>query len=370
MGVVVAEELLAELAPVIGRDDLGYVEPPQLLTGGYFTENHRFQLADVPAPWDRTLVLRLFPGSVPDPVVRLEATVQRAVAAAGFPTPEVVHFDANARLEGRRYFVMAFITGVPMMGGIKLGEIVRQGPRLLTRISRTTAELQVELHAIDAAPIIDQLGDIPIGLDRWFGHLRDVIDGGGAGFERARRWLIDNRPSEVGRAVLCHGDLHPGNVLVDQHRNVIAVLDWTVATVAEPALDVGFTTMALSLAPIDAPAFVQRIVRFFGRGIAHRYVRIYVKRNPIDLSTLVYYESLRCAIELAIVALWRLAIVDGRCDDFLRPAWDSIADVMVEYFRARTGVEIILPPPAASSPRAYSSSRSRSGPRQPCDGAR
>lgn len=343
--VVLADELLAELAPVVGRGGLTYVEPLQQLTGGYFTENHRFRLADMPAPWDRTLVLRLFPPTVPEHVVRLEATVQRGVAAAGLPTPEVVHFDIDGRLDGRRYFVMEFMSGVPMMGGIDLGTVLRQGPQLLTRLSRMTAEVQAELHSIDPTPIIDQVGDIPIRLDRWFERLQDVVDAGAIGFEHARRWLIENQPPEAERLVLCHGDLHPGNLLVDERGRMTAVLDWTVATLAEPALEVGFTTMALSLAPIDATPFVQRIVRVFGRGIARRYRRAYLDRNPIDLSAQPYYEALRCAMEVGNAALWRLAVADGRPDELLRPTWDSIAEVMVEYFGARTGIEIVLPPP-------------------------
>jgi aminoglycoside phosphotransferase (APT) family kinase protein len=345
---VLADELLVELAPVVGRDELAYLEPPQRLTGGYFTENLRFRLVDVPAPWDRPLVVRLFPPTVPESVVRLEGTVQRGMASAGIPTPEVVHFDVDARLDGRRCFVMEFMDGVPMLGGITAGTIVRQGPRLLTRLSRTIADVQVGLHAVDPAPIVAELGDVPIRVDRWFDRLQVVVDEGATGFERARRWLVEHRPPEAGALVLCHGDLHPGNLLVDERGNVTAVLDWTVTTLAEPALELGFTTMALSLVPLDASPFVQRVARAAGRGIARRYVRAYLARNPIDLSALRYYEALRTAMEVGNAALWRLAVADGRRDVLLRPTWDSIAGVMVDFFRDRTGVEIVLPPAVAT----------------------
>ena len=344
-GAVVADELLAELAPVIGVDDPSFAEPPVLLTGGFFTENHRFRLSNVPAPWDRPLVVRLFPLTVPDHVVHLEATVQGGVGDAGLPTPRVVHFDPGARIDGRRYFVMEFVNGVPLLGGIRVGVLVRQGPRLLRRLAHLTADVQLRLHAIDPTPIVAELEESHIRVDRWTARIEEVVDRGAVGFAAAHRWLVENRPPEPGRLVLCHGDLHPGNLLVDEAGNVTAVLDWTVATLAEPVFEIGFTTMALSLAPVDAPPFVQRIVRRLSRGIARRYVRAYTARDPIDLTALPYYEALRCAMEVSNAALWRLAVTEGRANELLRPTWDSIGDVMVDYFRARTGVEIELPPP-------------------------
>jgi aminoglycoside phosphotransferase (APT) family kinase protein len=179
-------------------------------------------------------------------------------------------------------------------------------------------------------------------------RLDAIVEQGATGFVAARDWLKANRPPERGPLVICHGDVHPGNLLVDEHGTVIALLDWSVATLAEPVLDLGFTTMALSLAPVDAPPLVQRIVRRLGRGIARRYVRAYTDRRPVDLAALGYYEALRCAMEVGNAAVWRLAMTDGvAAADHLRPTWDSIGDVMLEYFRQRTGVTIELPPPVS-----------------------
>ena len=51
---------LAGLGRVIERGDLAYSEAPAVLSGGFFTENHAFQLADVPPPWNGPMVVRLF----------------------------------------------------------------------------------------------------------------------------------------------------------------------------------------------------------------------------------------------------------------------------------------------------------------------
>ena len=92
-----ADSLLTELAAIIGAPDVKFAEAPQRLTGGFFTENHRFRLAHAPPPWDTPLVLRLFPVVVPDDVVRLEAVVQGGVAAAGLPAPSCLRLRAARR---------------------------------------------------------------------------------------------------------------------------------------------------------------------------------------------------------------------------------------------------------------------------------
>jgi aminoglycoside phosphotransferase (APT) family kinase protein len=342
---VLADELLAELRPVVGRDELAYAEALTELSGGFFTENHAFRLAGVPSPWSGSMVLRLFPVALADEAVRREAVVQRELAAAGFPTPRVTHFDPQARIDGRRYFVMERMAGKPLMGGISAKLVLRDGPGLLRRLARITAEQQAALHAIDPERVVEALDGTPATIERWFEQLQRVIDAGGVGFASGLNWLVANRPVEPGRRVVCHGDLHPGNILVDGNGAVTAVLDWTVATIAEPSLDVGFTTMAFALAPVDVPRPAQRIVARWGRGIARRYVRAYAARTGADMAARPYYEALRCAVEVGNAALHRLAVAEGRGDEQPRPTWDSIADSMVRYFGARTGVELTMPAP-------------------------
>jgi aminoglycoside phosphotransferase (APT) family kinase protein len=346
---VLASELLAELGPVIGGGDLSYAEPLARLSGGFFTENYGFRLAGAPPPWDGRLVVRLFPVVVDDDAVRREAVVQRELAAVGFPTPAVLHFNADAHVDGRRYFVMERMPGAPLMGGIRFGALLRDGPRLLPRLVHVTAEVQAELHGLDPAPVTAALGGTSLSIDRWFAELERLIDRGGDGFATGLAWLVEHRPVEPSRPTLCHGDLHPGNILVGEDGKVTAVLDWTVATLAEPALDVGFTTMALSLAPVDIPRPFQKVVARFGRGIANRYVRAYRARTAADLSTQPYYEALRCALEVGNAAYYRLAAADGRAHEQPRPPWDRVADAMVGYFRVRTGVDLRMPAPVPAS---------------------
>ena len=336
---MLGDELLDVVRGETARADVAYAEPPAKLTGGFFTENYAFRIADAPPPWDGPLVARLFPSEAPADLPRREATLQRLLADQGYPAPGIVWFDDAARLLGRRCFVMRRLPGRAMVGGIKPRELFTSVPTLLRRLVDTTASAQAWLHRLDATPFVEELADLPIGIERWFERLAEFDD-----LAPAHTWLLARRPREASPRVLCHGDLHPGNILTEGGR-LTGVLDYTVATVAEPALDVGFTTMTLDITPIDAPAPVRRVAARFGHGIARRYVAAYIAQTGADLTNQRYYEALRCASELTNVVSYRLARASGAQHDAPRPTWDAVAPEMVEFFRVRSGVTLTLPPP-------------------------
>jgi hypothetical protein len=50
-------------------------------------------------------------------------------------------------------------------------------------------------------------------------------------------------------------------------------------------------------------------------------------------------------MELNGVVNYRVTVTRGLAFDGPRPTWDGIADQMVTFFEARTGVQLVLPPP-------------------------
>jgi aminoglycoside phosphotransferase (APT) family kinase protein len=266
--------------------------------------------------------------------------VQRVLADQDFPAPGIVWFDDHARLDGRRCFVMRRLPGRPLVGGIRPRELLMSARKVFRRLVDITATAQAQLHRLDAMPLVDDLVGMAVGIERWFERL--------AAFDElvpALDWLVANRPAEIARPVICHGDLWGGNILTDGDR-LTGVVDYTVATVAEPALDVGYTTMSFHLVPIDAPAPIRRLAARLARSISDRYVAAYLAQTGADLTNQPYYEALRCANELTNVISYRRAETQGVRHDAPRPTWDSVVPQMIEYFRLRTGVTLWIPPPA------------------------
>ena len=290
--------------------------------------------------------MRLFPVDAPDELARREATVQRVLVDQGYPAPGIVFFADERCLDGRRFFVMERLPGAPLLGGIRVGELLRSGRRLFRRMVDVTVDAQARLHRLDAAPLVQ----------RARGHARGSASAGSRCSSisspsstvspvRARgSSSINRRPRPT--AAICHGDLWAGNILVDGDR-LTGVIDYTVATVAEPALDVGFTSMSLSLAPIDAPAPVQRLAAPSSpAALCKRYVAGYARDNrcrPLQ-PALLRGTALRDRVDER-----------RRLPPRARPTVRSTArparrgtrsrDGMIAFFRERTGVTIDLPPP-------------------------
>src|SRR5436305_16208 len=85
------------------------------MRGGFWAELFSFSLANPPASWPAELVARL----MPDPgAARKETIVQRAVAAAGFPTPLVRAAGGPDGGLGRAFMVMDRAPGGPALAGL------------------------------------------------------------------------------------------------------------------------------------------------------------------------------------------------------------------------------------------------------------
>jgi aminoglycoside phosphotransferase (APT) family kinase protein len=340
---VVADELLAHLRSRIGHD-VDYAEEPIQLSGGFYTANYRFSLKDGPRGWARPMVLRLFPTHAPEHLDAWEAAVQTFAHDRGVPAPAVVLHEPGSMIEGRRWFVMELLPGSPAMEGISVGHLLGGLRRMVRDMPRQTAEVHLALHRLDPTPLVDAFGELAT-VERWWTHIARPLDGDqphplSPGVE----WLRRNQPEPRSPLALCHGDSWGGNLLVDEGE-VTGLIDWSVATVAEPALDLGFLTAALSLAPVAMPPPIQRIAQRVGRRLATTYRSAYESGSDADLSSMPYYEALRCLLELNGVVAYRTAVAQGRSYDSPRPTWDGIADQMVAYFEERTGVRLVLPPP-------------------------
>ncbi|MBV8201749.1 MAG: phosphotransferase family protein [Acidobacteria bacterium] len=202
----------------------------------------------------------------------------RALAACDDPAVIGSPFFVMERVTGiilRRPMIagvsgVAGVAGVPDVAGIS-GDAAAAGagaavppPRQLRALSEAAVDALAELHAIDvAAAGLADLGR-PAGYaarqvsgwtERWQRAATDPVPE----IDRAAAWLAENLPrrspaEEDAAAAMLHNDFkHDNLVLTADLGAIVAVLDWEMATVGDPLMDLG-TSLGYWLDPDDGEA--------------------------------------------------------------------------------------------------------------------
>ncbi|MFN3522299.1 MAG: phosphotransferase family protein [Phenylobacterium sp.] len=238
MSNLVAEGL-AGLGPRLAGDG-AQLEGPTRLSGGASMETWAF--AYVTPQGRRELILRRRPGGAPPPDadgrangLAVEAALIRAAAAAGVPAPPVVHVCEPGDGLGEAY-VMGRVEGETLgrkiVGDARFDavrpKLARQCGQILARIHATPPPAGLDLRVADAADELDKYEEIY----RSSGAQRPIL-------ELAFRHLRGRLPPPLAPR-LVHGDFRNGNLMFDPDAGVVAVLDWELTHVGDPAEDLGW----------------------------------------------------------------------------------------------------------------------------------
>ncbi|MHA2427789.1 MAG: phosphotransferase [Candidatus Hermodarchaeia archaeon] len=284
-GDPIGTRLLTYLRNKFDDPSIQYSLPPTPLTGGYMTKTYRFELQGAPERIPQGLVLRLFPPFSPTGQAYLEGTVQTVLYNASFPAPRVVAICTDPAILGGEFLVMAYMVRELLLNASPVDVVPEQ-----------LAQTQLWLHSIDPQPVID-------ALDR--AHIRRDVSACIAlpesriatpsfhWLKPGLAWIHNHIPQEPTTNVICHGDFHPYNILVDKGR-ISAVLDWSAMYLVDSAFDVADTVIKLSC---NGPGIVPSID---WPRLTHQYVQHYAREHPLDSDRLTFYEAVWCLRVLAL----------------------------------------------------------------------
>jgi aminoglycoside phosphotransferase (APT) family kinase protein len=97
--------------------------------------------------------------------------------------------------------------------------------------------------------------------------------------------------TDGGEPVVCHGDFHPLNVMVDGAS--AAVIDWTDAGLGPREADVARTVLLLSVAAVAASGRLERAaLTVAGPRLARRYRRRYEQGAPLHERRMASWDAL------------------------------------------------------------------------------
>ena len=228
---------LTEYLPAHGIPVAGPLQA-RLFAGG--RSNLTYELSDGVRKW----VLRRPPlGHVLETAhdMKREFRFISELGRSAVPVPEALFRCDDEGVIGAPFFVMSHVDGVIYRQREQLDAVSSADAH---RMAMTLADTLADLHAVDPAAV--GLADIgrPDGyLERQCARLAKQLDASRTrevpGMDELGRRLASSLPASGGSTIV-HGDYRLDNTLVDGQDpgRIAAVLDWELATLGDPLVDV------------------------------------------------------------------------------------------------------------------------------------
>lgn len=174
--------------------------------------------------WSPGTVVKVLHPDIPDHWATLEADITRRVHEAGLPAPAT---EGVVVVDGRQGIVFEHVDGISMW------ERMKSSPGELPALVEALVDLQAGLHA--AAPVD--------GLPNLVTRLRGKIEAAENLPAEERREALDLLAGLPTASALCHGDLHPANILMSPRGMIL--IDWFDAAAGHPLADLARSSLLM-----------------------------------------------------------------------------------------------------------------------------
>ncbi|MEO3755809.1 phosphotransferase family protein [Streptomyces sp. B6B3] len=234
-----------------------------------------------------------------------EYEVQRRLKPVFPPVPTVRALCRDPEVIGDDFYVMDRVPGLVLRGHPPEGLTLDRARA--RRLSETFVDTLADLHSVD----VEAAG--LTGLGRGAGYVRRQVAGWTRRYAQARTfntptfarvtaWLAANQPDDVATRVV-HNDWRLDNIVLDPDTlRLVGVLDWEMATLGDPLMDLGGALAYWVQADDD------RVARSTRRQPSHlpgmhtraEIVERYCDRTGLDAGNWPFYEAF---------GLFRLAVI-------------------------------------------------------------
>jgi aminoglycoside phosphotransferase (APT) family kinase protein len=230
--------------------------------------------------WGDGEIVKVLRPEFPDVLGENEAAVAARVTGLGLAAPR---FVGTERVDGRFALVYERLRGPSM-----LDELTRR-PWSIDGLAREFAALHAQMHDASGAG----LPDIAASLARQVGRAAELLGAARADAVLAR---LDGL---AGGGAICHGDMHPGNVIMVGSGPV--VIDWLSATSGPPEADLARSEFLLtgSAVPGAYPRVQRVLIERLRRRFASRYAAEYRRLRTVDEGRLDLWRMPVLAARLA-----------------------------------------------------------------------
>lgn len=222
-----------------------------------------------------------------------EYRVMSALAPTPVPVPAMVTLCEDPSVIGAPFYVMQYVHGSILRRTTDTDQLTG-GAR--SALAHQLIDTLAELHEVDPTGV--GLGDFghPDGflrrqVRRWSQQLERSRSRDIAGSDSLAEELAARVPASQ-RASVVHGDYRLDNVLVGPEQQILAVLDWEMATLGDPLCDLGLLAVYAAAVPGATGVVSDGMGPHNGFPSIGSLIGRYADRSGLDVSALPWYTAL------------------------------------------------------------------------------
>ena len=253
---------------------------------------------------DRELVLRRPPvgtKAVSAHDMKREFLIQSRLKPVYDLVPTVIALCEDHSILGSDFYVMDRIQG----------EIFRRDvPETLSKedisvMAHSLVSGLAQLHSVDAS-VLNELnkgpGYVTRQVEGWSKRYRNALTDDVPDGEDVMNWLLSNKPDDVGSCII-HGDWRIDNMVFNlAQKKLVGVLDWELATVGDPLMDLG-SALAYWIDKDDEPMFAslrRQPSHLDGMPTRKEFIAKYLELSGRKCDDFTFYE---------VFGLFRLTVI-------------------------------------------------------------
>lgn len=257
----------------------------------------------------RDLILRRPPfGNIPKSAHDMlrEAGIMAALKPVFPYVPDILVQCSDRSVMGCDFYVMQRLIGIiprqNMPAEVKL-DAAQTRQLCLNVIDRLIELHQVDIERAGLTGLGKGEGYVARQISGWSDRYRKAKTEDATDFEKVMLWLAEHQPADVG-SCLIHNDYRFDNVVLnaDNPFEVIGVLDWEMATIGDPLMDLG-NTLAYWVQADDEPQFQmmrRQPTHLAGMLSRKEVVEYYLQKTGRTETDFAFYE---------VYGLFRLAAI-------------------------------------------------------------
>ncbi|TVP57800.1 MAG: phosphotransferase family protein [Halomonadaceae bacterium] len=235
-----------------------------------------------------------------------EARIMESLQPVYPYVPDIIAICDDHEVLGADFYIMERLEGIILRQDFPKGFDLSEADT--RKLCCSVIDKLVDLHQVDyKAAGLDHIGKGAGYVERqitgWSGRFRKAHTDDVGDFEQVMAWLQEKMPEDHSLCVI-HNDFRFDNAVLnpDNPFEVIGILDWEMATLGDPLMDLGNTLAYWVQADDEGPFQMMRRQPTHRPGMLTRQqvVDYYLERSGFTIDSFDYYE---------VYGLFRLAVI-------------------------------------------------------------